>query len=152
YTATRREHRLASIAAGAACGGIVVVILMTSGTILLHIETYFDFLRGNFIVAPLLAFIMIFMARYDSALSRVLSHRTLVRGGELSYSIYLVHPFVITMFILTAIPPLSATAEWTFRTATAMISAIVLAGGTFSLIEMPAKRWIRGLASRRHGR
>jgi hypothetical protein len=91
------------------------------------------------------SFIMFHAARYETLLADVLSWRPLVLGGEASYSIYLLHPFVLQWFVKPPAEQLNATslAAFGFIIATSLFFCIAMSWGTFSVVEKPARRWLR---------
>lgn len=98
-------------------------------------------------ILPLIAFpfLMLFLARYSSALCRVLSLRPIVVVGEISYSIYLLHPFVLFAMqaLFEGLYQTSVIAQVSLAAATSVL-VILMSFATYHLIERPAKRWIRG--------
>jgi peptidoglycan/LPS O-acetylase OafA/YrhL len=98
-------------------------------------------------IVPLLAFpfLMFFLSRYSSGLSRMLSFRPIVFGGEVSYSIYLLHPFVLlgTTQLFAWVDQTNVTGQLGFMAATTAV-VIVISIGTYRFIERPAKKWLRG--------
>jgi peptidoglycan/LPS O-acetylase OafA/YrhL len=68
----------------------------------------------------------------------------MVAGGEISYSIYLLHPFLLSWFVK---PELSFSVAkfglWMTTVASASAAVIVMSFGTWSLIEVPCRRWLR---------
>jgi acetyltransferase len=96
-----------------------------------------------------LPFLMLFLARYSSALCRVLSLRPIVVGGEISYSIYLLHPFVLfgMQTLFERLYQTSVIGQVSLAAATSVL-VILMSFATYHLIERPAKRWIRGQTAR----
>jgi peptidoglycan/LPS O-acetylase OafA/YrhL len=84
--------------------------------------------------------------RYSGFHSRLLSNKFFVLGGEISYSIYLLHPFILKPFIkppFEHITPASL-ALFALSLLTFMATVFVFAYGTYRIIETPARRWLRG--------
>jgi peptidoglycan/LPS O-acetylase OafA/YrhL len=96
-------------------------------------------------VVPLSAFpfLFFFLARHESQLGKLVSWRPIVAGGEISYSLYLLHPLVIgsTYWTLQAMHVSSMLVPFIVISATVSCLASM---ATYRLIELPAKRWIRG--------
>jgi peptidoglycan/LPS O-acetylase OafA/YrhL len=84
--------------------------------------------------------ILIATSRYGFA--RFLGSRPLVLGGECSYSIYLLHPFLIRLAMIgkSETPPLP---EFLFRLCVFVAIVTVVACLTYLLIEAPARTWLR---------
>jgi hypothetical protein len=84
------------------------------------------------------------LARFEGALTLALSSRTMLAGGEISYSLYLLHPFILPAF---AKPEMKFTglhfALWLALLAMAGVCTVAMSYGTWSLIEVPARRWLR---------
>lgn len=142
------------------CGGLGLVIalaylvlcgLVYSGAFNLPLITeYVQFFALNFLCAPAIAVIMFCVARYDNIFSRWMAAGGLVALGETSYSIYLVHSWTLRLFERPA-PPF--TPYWAADTLWRMLCAIgftlVVSYASYRLIEVPARRWVRG--GLRHG-
>jgi peptidoglycan/LPS O-acetylase OafA/YrhL len=84
-------------------------------------------------------------SRPDHLISCLFSSRPALIGGEISYSTYLLHPFVLVLLVhqpLARSTPL-AICEWlsTIFVAFAMIYCISYV--TYRMIEVPARGWIR---------
>lgn len=90
--------------------------------------------------APIYAAMLLVLARYDGWLSRALSHRVIVYGGEISYAIYLFHQIIIRwhaghLMAFASIP------VW-LQYAGMIIATLLIAASIHHLIERPARRWI----------
>jgi peptidoglycan/LPS O-acetylase OafA/YrhL len=94
---------------------------------------------GAIAIFPLL---LIHIVRSDGLLSRGLSLPLVVLGGEWSYSIYLLHPLFIHYFEFHDLAYASLTA-YAVRLAAYSLFVITLAGVTFTLIENPARSYLR---------
>lgn len=99
------------------------------------------FFKQNFIFAPALSVVIFCCARYRNIISRIVSSRPLVHGGDLSYSIYLSQPTILALFQLPH-PPFSI-GEAAIRMFFVIFFIIVLSYGTYHLVEVPAKKWLR---------
>jgi peptidoglycan/LPS O-acetylase OafA/YrhL len=106
-------------------------------------------LRDNYGLAPSVAVILFGVARYQTALARILRGRLIVALGEASYSIYLIHFLVIVLiagFLGQALPatlPNIVFLAARFAFVLALICLISL--GLHAVIEVPSRRWLRGL-------
>lgn len=89
-----------------------------------------------------LCFSVILVATSHYGLARFLGSRPMVLGGECSYSIYLLHPFLIRLAMVgkSQIPPLP---EFLFRLCFFLAIATMVAALTYILIEAPARAWLR---------
>ncbi len=140
--------RLFILSALAWCAVVIVDSDLTEGTILENI-------RSNFIFAPALAPLMLWLCRYDSGLSRLLSSPVAVFLGEISYSIYIWSFFVMTMmagnFVSTEETAL-AYANSTVKMLVTIALTVVFAYGSYVLIEAPSRRRIREILVGRPGK
>jgi peptidoglycan/LPS O-acetylase OafA/YrhL len=94
----------------------------------------------NFGATPFYAALLFALARYDGVVSRALSHRIAVYGGEISYAIYLFHSLIIRWYevhrnIFTGIP------LW-WQYAGIITACISVASIAHHLVEVPARRTI----------
>lgn len=84
------------------------------------------------------------LVRYDTTLARLLSSRYMVKGGEASYSIYLLHMVVfdgVSMYPVTN--GITATRVIAIAMATLSVALLLLlARGSYVIFEMPAKGWV----------
>jgi hypothetical protein len=99
---------------------------------------------------PALAFLTFFVSRYErSFLSRFLSSRLAVYGGEASYSIYLLHPFILGWIVPAnrTTPPITLTVYFSVL-ATICLITLVISRFTYAAVEVPARRWLRKFLSR----
>jgi hypothetical protein len=97
------------------------------------------------------AYLIWFLARFDSGAARILSVPAMLAGGEISYSIYLLHPYVLPWFRR---PEADFSAAhfglWLLIMVTAISAIVVVSIVTWALIEVPCRRWLRDtLASAR---
>ena len=110
---------------------------------------YFEFLAQNFLTAIPIATVIYCVARIPSAVSRTLAAAPLVALGEISYSIYAVHTWTLRIFIRE---PVEYTTAWgvdaAFRIGFGILLTLVLASATYRVIELPGRRWLRGVTSR----
>jgi peptidoglycan/LPS O-acetylase OafA/YrhL len=106
---------------------------------------FVTFLHMSFGFAPLVAIVIFCCARYHSWLSTILSLPLMVRCGDVSYSVYLLHLVVIRAFVMVAVPVTSFSAEILDL---AYVGVIVLVTMGFSLAtyhmwESPMRRIVR---------
>jgi len=109
----------------------------------------FRFALARTFLTVSVAFLVFFVARHESWLRRVLSLPLIVLGGEISYSIYLLHPFTLKLFVQPALPTVSAQGlvAWVLVLLAAIIATLVVSWTTYALVEVPGRRWLRRLAS-----
>ena len=142
---SRRERAFADAALVAA-----FVVLGFSGACYLgffaygQLGPYVQFLSLNFLCAPMIAFILLYVARYDSAFTRFLSLPTLLILGDTSYSIYLIHTWTLRIFLQPA-PTLTWlwAADAVFRIFGAILFTLLVSYATYRLIEAPSRAWLR---------
>lgn len=102
--------------------------------------------------APFIAIIIFCLARYDNVISRALSWWPLVLCGEATYSLYLLHMFVVQSMRWEAAPVTSfAVGVGDFlRFGIATMMGIGLSLVSWRTIEEPARRWLRSKLTLSH--
>jgi len=106
-------------------------------------------LSMNFLCAPAIAIIIFCLARYDSWLGRILSLPALLFLGEISYSIYLLHIYVLRLFPCGYLPlGIASAAEACWCVLASMLVTVLLSYATYTLIEVPGRIWNRRLFAR----
>ncbi len=104
----------------------------------------------NIALAPAVAVLVYCAARYKSSIAAFLSRPLLVRLGDASYSIYLVH-ILIFYWVERSLPNpyLPDTAAGIFLGALRMLFVLVVLAavsiGLYRVVEMPARRWLRSM-------
>ena len=130
-----------------ACGFGIIAAEVVSGKNydIMQIETFWQFIRLNFIVAPMIAWLLLYTCTFESWLSIFLSLPLIVGVGECSYSIYLLHPAMLPIFVAQSGFVLSAASllEWGFKTAMAVVLISIAAYGMYRFVEVPARSWVR---------
>jgi peptidoglycan/LPS O-acetylase OafA/YrhL len=94
----------------------------------------------TFGAAPFYAAFLLTLARYDGLVSRALSCRAFVYGGEISYSIYLFHQILIRWHSGELIAFASVPIWWQY--AGLLAATATLASVVHHLVERPARRWM----------
>src|SRR6185437_8166938 len=102
-------------------------------------------LNMAFGLAPSMAVIIFCCARYESALTRWLSAKPIVLCGEASYSMYLLHLLVIFAFRWEAAPVTSfrVLIGDALRLGLTYLTVVGVSLVVWSLVEVPARRWLR---------
>ena len=92
-----------------------------------------------------------YICHYDGWLRRSLSWRPFVAGGEISYSLYLLHPFILSYFVRGWVASLTPWTflEWLALMVGALSTITVFSRGTYLTIEVPARRTLRRWLTRR---
>jgi peptidoglycan/LPS O-acetylase OafA/YrhL len=130
-----------------ACGAGIIVIAVASGANydLFQITTFWQFIRLNFVAAPMIAWLLFYCCSTESLLSALLSLPVVVGIGECSYSIYLLHPVILPIFVAKsgAVLSVASLLEWTFKTAMAVVLITIAAYSMYHFVEVPARSWIR---------
>lgn len=106
--------------------------------------------RLNFAVAPSIAVLIFCMARYRTVLSCWASTSMMVRLGDASYEIYLIHIPVFAVVTKLAHRLVGGSyGQWSSVIAFALGLAALMAVsiGLHRLFEVPVRRWLRGLWS-----
>jgi len=140
------EERIGAWLTGGAIAAIVVLQWLMFGVV--SDAAWHRILLGlhmNFGFAPMAAVLIFCCARYRTAISRLLSGRLVVLAGEASYSLYLLHLIIIAKF--SAGLPLVTSPQTALgaivQLALVVATSIGLSLVTWTLIEVPARRWIR---------
>jgi peptidoglycan/LPS O-acetylase OafA/YrhL len=95
------------------------------------------FLHNNFLMAPGCLLLILALALGGSSIARALGRRVPTYLGEVSYSIYLGHPFVFTfLFVLGFGAP-------AYEMTIGFILVVVWASLLYYSIERPGKTWLR---------
>jgi peptidoglycan/LPS O-acetylase OafA/YrhL len=135
--------------------GLRLLWLAVAATVVLHVLFfdpklsgylgYFSWLNSSFGFAIPMAIIIFCCARYKSIATWFLSQPRIVLCGEVSYSIYLLHLPVIFAFRWEAAPvrSLRILVGDGLRFGMTTLAIIGLALITWSIIEVPARRWLR---------
>jgi peptidoglycan/LPS O-acetylase OafA/YrhL len=139
---TVKERRLARALAYVSLITFVTVILMYQvvGSFGLWFGTAAIFMRTGPILP--LSFLIFYATRYPGLMAQMMSCRTIVLGGEASYSIYLLHPLVEDVWtqLSVAIP---ASTPTLISFAGLLVCTVVTATVTYQLIEVPARQFLR---------
>lgn len=107
---------------------------------------YVVFLHKNFLMAPGCVLLILALALGGSSIARALGHRVPTYLGEVSYSIYLGHPFVFTFLFVLGFG--AAAYEMTIGFVLVAVWASVL----YFSIERPGKAWLRAAFNAAYGR
>lgn len=153
YRPTEREERI----------GLIVLICAIISVVLIHHFMFHPptFLPGLawipilhecFGFAPSVAIIIFCSARYHNFISRFLCNPTILLGGEISYSMYLLHLPIAEAFSRDAAPASSLIIELAdlSRLFIAMIAILGAAMITYRCIEVPARRFLRNQLMIKH--
>jgi peptidoglycan/LPS O-acetylase OafA/YrhL len=126
---------------------VLLLTYVTYGPVIGH--DFFHKLNWNFALAPSAAIIVFCAARYVGPVARLLTIRPVLALGEASYSIYLLHFFVLIIVARLSAEALPATPT---NVAFAVTKLIVLVAfillislASFAYFEAPARAWLRGL-------
>ena len=95
------------------------------------------FLHMNFLMAPGCCLLILALALGGSSIARALGHRVPTYLGEVSYSIYLGHPFAFTFLFVIGLG--AAVYEMTIG----LVLVAVWASLLYFSIERPGKAWLR---------
>lgn len=145
-----REQRIGIWLTTAALLGAVMTHIFFFGISLPQpYQQWMNAFRLNFGYAPILAMLIFCCARYDNPASMFFSRPMIVLGGEISYSIYMLHLIVINAFRYEV----AKISEWqiaigSYLNLTLTLSAVVgLSLVSWRFIEVPARSFIRRAAS-----
>jgi len=119
--------------------------ILPAQSVVRTLHAHLSWLNLSFGLALPIAIVIFCCARYKSALARLLSEKRVILCGEASYSIYLLHFLVIYAFRWEA-------AQFTsfrvligdaLRFGLTFLTVIGLSLVVWSLVEVPARRWLR---------
>ncbi|BDA83959.1 acyltransferase [Aureimonas sp. SA4125] len=96
------------------------------------------------LAVPLLLFVV---ARYDGRMRTFMETRFMIWGGEISYSLYLLHPIIIEAFVK---PPRLGISVldflyWLTIMAAIFATCLLAASASYQIVEMPGRRLLRRL-------
>jgi peptidoglycan/LPS O-acetylase OafA/YrhL len=94
--------------------------------------------------APVIASMMYLVARYDTLCSRLLSQSTLVKLGEASYSIYLLHETMPSVCGRLGLMTSDTRLKWILWLA-ALVLLMIVSRASYLLVERPMRARIRKL-------
>lgn len=132
----------------------VIAALLTSGFICLILPKaavyYFPrdarpLVVGTHLVAmALIPAMLVHVSLYRTFLSRIMSSPVVLLGGECSYSTYLLHPFLLSLFLFYWGGPYAPSLpEFLFRLVVLACAISILAYGSYTLIERPGRTYLR---------
>jgi hypothetical protein len=131
--------------AGAAMSLIVVGAIVWLNTMLYGSGVLVLGLTGSVTYAPLVALLLVLVARFKSPVSRLLESDWLRKGGDASYSIYLLHLTIILEYSHSAIP--SGPIPYVLLSVKMALTPVVIVTAArlvFVAFERPAREWLRG--------
>jgi peptidoglycan/LPS O-acetylase OafA/YrhL len=138
--ATKIETILASMV-------LTSTVVLTLGLYVLSVHNSFLSYAGSYPggLAPLLAVIIFCCARYRTQISRILGSGSLVKLGDASYSIYLLHEFTLPIFRQagTYASNPSHIMLWLAVMAIGVTFTLALSFGSYYAVEVPARRFLR---------
>ena len=106
-------------------------------------------LNWNFALAPSAAIMIFCAARYSGPVTRLLTNRPMQALGEASYSIYLLHFFVLIIaarLSAEALPPTTINVVFAATKFVVLDIFILLVSlASYRYFEAPARVWLRGL-------
>lgn len=99
----------------------------------------------SFGFAPMIAVIIFVLVRYQNVISRVLSSKSMLKGGELSYSLYLLHLPIALAFARDAA---NVAGKWVIianlsRLVLALASIFGAAHIFYRCVEVPVRKFLR---------
>ena len=112
--------------------------------------TFLYFLTNNFGFAPFIAYILYASCRYPGRFTRWCSHRWMVAGGEISYSLYMMQFIIFYWPLYTLFPKPEwyepTTSEWfivSFSVLFYIVITTFVSKLTYRFIEIPSRHYIR---------
>ena len=139
------ERHVGTWALAAAIGALLLISMMTVGMVQITLVTdYVQHMEMSFLCGPPVAVILFCVARYETPVARFLSLPLLVLLGEMSYSIYLVHMFTLRLFEHS--PRVFSLWQVLYAGLCVLCGialTLIVSYGTYHLIEMPGRLWLR---------
>jgi len=140
------QHNKGEMLAWLAAGIYLLLLIFITPPDSQHRLKGWDLPKHGMIYAPFIAAFIFILAKYQNAISTFLCNRFCQLFGETSFSIYLLHPLIaglFTLFIDQAAPESLVDPARYIRLFTIIIFTLVISFGTYSLIEVPGRRWLR---------
>jgi len=107
-----------------------------------HMPTAYLWIELGVRLDEIVAFSVVLLATSRYGHARFLSWRPMILGGEFSYSIYLLHPFLIRLAMIGK-PDIPSLPEFLLRLGLFGTIATAVAAVTYTVIEAPSRAWIR---------
>ena len=98
------------------------------------------YIQASWGFAPGLAALMFYFARYKGGLSRIVESKVAIAIGDASYSIYLLHGWVLHLLNQGSYPSIAFAV---FRIAISWVVIVLLSLGVYRYFESPARRFVR---------
>jgi peptidoglycan/LPS O-acetylase OafA/YrhL len=92
--------------------------------------------------ASLVALLMLLIIRHSTWISRCLSNYVIVKLGEASYSLYLLHWYILTQWVAPYANPMSLEGRFAMYLV-GMAICIAISRLVFVIFERPSMRWLR---------
>ena len=122
---------------------LIAVILGTHFAVYLAPTIYFR--AGSVLYAPLVALLLVYCVMGTGGPRRLLGARPMQWGGDCSYSIYLLHFIVLSLYAQPQIPSLEIVGWWLSAKLILMLSMVVCVARLVYLgLESPSRDVIRG--------
>ena len=136
----RRENLLGSLVL---CSMILLAVALYLGTRHSPFLAFAQSYPGG--LSPLFAAITFCCARYRNPVERALGAPWMVKLGDASYSIYLMHFFTLQWFHLQVAYPLTSSniAVWIAQMLGSIAFTILISLGTYRIIEAPSRAYLR---------
>ena len=139
--ATRLENVVANTVFVATAASVPVILYLANEPDVA--VTIFRKMAMNFALAPSVALIVFFAARYQSAASRLLTSRPAIALGEASYSIYLVHSIVLIAAVRLTDGAMHGAAYNVVKLIVLMAIVIAVSLLLYAYYEAPMRHWLR---------
>lgn len=111
-----------------------------------HPLKVWDLPKHGMLYAPFIASLVLVLSKYQNYITKFLSCGFCQLFGETSYSIYLLHPLVAGLFAMNASNSISDPGQW-IKLLVIISFTLIISYGTYSLIEVPSRRWLRNALS-----
>ncbi len=140
---SKNEQRYGNIALATAFLTIVAIQIMIPS----DENGVLSFVKSNFLYAPMICIVLFCSCRYKTLQGQIIGNKVFVALGGVSYSIYLIHPWILNLFAYPAEQLVSGPLliEWYLRMCMALLFTIILSFATYRMIESPLRRYLRNI-------
>jgi len=123
--------------------GCVIWVLVVGLVIGPYVKmNWIEAVLPTFLWSPVIVIAMILICGADTAWTRFLSRPFMIAAGDISYSVYLLQGFIFEALI-RAFPDHHGWFPIIARTILAVILTTMFSYGTYHLLEVPMRKWIR---------
>ncbi|MBF0480632.1 MAG: acyltransferase [Desulfovibrionaceae bacterium] len=121
-----------------------IAFLLMCSAFTLFAESFLFFLTKNFAYSPFLAYLIYASARYKNFVSRFLTNKWLIAAGEISYSVYIVQAWTISLVTYSSpAPMLLGYFNSCVKFALILVLTTAFGYGSYNVLEIPSRKFLR---------